>query len=307
MRESSYLEYVIRRFTLEKGYRLLAAPNEEGRLQTDAVDPSRFDYTLPMISIPNLLPLMDHFDAILVKADGVSFDVLLVLGSEQELSEHDISRETLLSMGESCLPFTGQMGYSKLPVWFRILLLNPKIGDDSQLFYPNYHLRPGVKVKVGLAVYGLDFSSKKVRAKSALGLSLYLRQILKNQHQTEEEMLWELKHAGVRVMPMVLSVVGGVMAALGCRYLAGYLGAQNGSLYGGIDVIFGVLTIGASVMLRRIRAKSVLQASLTAALYCSALYGLLVFLGATLSFGMGVNAVVIVALAFTVGSVSEMA
>ena len=120
------------------------------------------DSNWQLAEIPELLPLMAHFDRILVRLDGYSFEAICIrnrLG--RSVAPLSLSLEELREVGHTCLKYTGTVQGTKLPVTLQIY----EVGDAPHSDID--HLRslrciPGFKQKVAVSAWSLNLSTGTV-------------------------------------------------------------------------------------------------------------------------------------------------
>ena len=278
------------------------------------VDPSRFGYDLPVIHVPEIEPLKRHFDAVLVRADGINFTALAIRKYDGRGIAETLSRGDLIEIGEPCLQYTGESSGAKMPVFLDVLEVHPneprpeaveqlntlrhEHATDERVFVSAYSVgwRPGtVQIQTG-------------RWTVSRGRARYLRRILKAKGEPEHRMVERVKSAGLNLPLVLAGALAGVALALASRFILATLGAESGQLYGLADYVGGFTSVGIAVFARRIRAASAVQAVLAAVCYSLLFYGGLVFaFGAPFSFWMVLNTLVFTLTGFYIGAESEMA
>lgn len=118
--------------------------------------------------LPELQPLRPWFERVLVRSDGLAFEVVCLrdrAGSPEGRAEVDL--EAMLRAGEACLPFTGEVQGHKLPVTLRVWELR----GEADLGVA--HLRPlrslGLQRKVHLTAWSLWPASQAIWTNAPLG------------------------------------------------------------------------------------------------------------------------------------------
>ena len=308
------VEYLVRRFTLEKGFAVAGEEGEGGTPVVGALDPSRFGYDLPVLYAPEVEPLKRHFDVVLVRADGINFTVLGVKKSQGQSVAEGLTLDALLEVGSACLPYTGESSGAKMPVFIDVVEVHrddPRPEDVERLgalWHP-----PATDRKVIVSTHSVGLRSGAVHSETgrwtvARGRARYLRRILRETDEPEHRMVERVERAGLSVPLVLAGAAAGLALALAARLLLASLGAESGQLYGAADYAGGFAAIGVAVYARRIRAASAVQAVLAGVCYSLLLYGgLVVVFGAPLSFWMGLNALAFIVTGFFIGAESEMA
>lgn len=304
------LEYVVRRFTLEKGYAVLGDELKDGQPVIRSVDEGRFRYDLPSIYIEQLGLLRPHFDVILVRAIGTGFFVLGIRKAHRSPRE-PVQKETLLSAGKACLHYSGKVSGQRLPVVIEVLEIHERDFDpkalvhlqDLTVWYPS----EGVIVNV----YAVGFASGRVWSRGHISHRgrgrRYLERILAAKDEPEHRIVEAVAASGVSLPPLLLGAVVGALLAFGLRYILFVHGAEDGKLYGLADYVGVTAAIGLAVFARRIRSSSVAQAVISALLCTVLLYGtMIVLFDAPFSFWMPVNALILSSTAVWIGRESEM-
>lgn len=307
------IEYLVRRFTLEKGYAVACEEDEEGTPVVSALDPSRFGYPLPTLHVPEVESLKRHFDVVLIRAIGIYFIVLGIKKYEGQGVTASLSLDTLLEVGHACLPYTGKYSGAKMAVFIDIVEVHrndPSSADVERLDALRHP--PVVGRKVVVNTYSVGFRSGTVHSQAgrwtvAGARAKSLRRILRAPDEPERRMVERAERAGLNVPLVLTGAVAGLALALAARVLLATLGAESRELYGGADFAGGFAAIWIAVYARRIRAASVVQAFLAVVCYSLLLYGgLVVVLGAPFSFWMVGNAIGLICTGVFIGSQSEM-
>ncbi len=309
------IEYLVRRFTLEKGFAVAGDLDANDHPVASGVDPSRFGYDLPVIYVPEIEPLKEHFDAVLVRADGINFTALGIRKYDGRGIAETLSRDHLIEIGEACLRYTGKSSGAKMPVFLNVLEVHPNEPRPEAVEQLNTlrHELATDKKKVFVSAYSVGWRSGTVLIRTgrwtvSRGRARYLRRILKATDEPEHRMVERVESAGLNLSLVLVGALAGVALALAFRFLLATLGAESGQLYGLADYLGGFTSVGIAVFARRIRAASAVQAVLAAVCYSLLFYGGLVFaFGAPFSFWMVLNTLVFTLTGFYIGAESEMA
>lgn len=308
------VDYLVRRFTLEKGFAVVGEEGDGGELVVRSLDPSRFGYDLPIIRVPEIEPLEEHVDALLVRADGGAFIAIGIRKHDGQGVTGTLSRDTLLDVGSACLPYTGKVSGTKMPVHLDVIEVhrNEPRPEDVERLDALRHTHTTEK-NVIVSAYSVGFRTGTVRAQTgrwtlAAGRARYLRRILKEADEPEHRMVERVRNARRSVPRILGGIAVGLVVALAARFLLATLGVENGQFYGAADYVGDFAAVGVAVFARRIRAESAIQATSAAGGYSLLLYGSLVFVfGAPFSLWMVLNTVVFTLSGFYIGVESEMA
>lgn len=313
-RPDKEIEYLVRRFTLEKGFVVAGDLDENEQPVASDVDPSRFGYDLPVAHIPEIEPLRKHFAVVLVRADGLSFTALGVRKYDGRSVASDLPLEEVLDVGESCLAYTGTTSGAKMPVHIDLLEIHTKEpGAESVQQLGALQHTHATDAEVIVSTYSVGWGARTVQSGGGLwsrasGREGYLRRILKSTDEPEHRMVERVENAGLDPLPILAGAVAGVILAFALRLVLGTLGAEDGRWFGMADYFGSFLAIGIAVYARRIRVLSVIQAMLGSICYGLLLYGGLVLgFGAPFSFWMPVNGLAFASFAYYIGLETEMA
>src|SRR5258708_1206619 len=121
---SDFTHFLCKRLVLEKGYALWAADEAQ---YAKIVEEGKYHFAPPPCNYPEIAPLSQHFDFILVRADGMNFMVICIRDVTSHPAEQNAT--TLLDLfktvGNRCVKYTGTISNAKMPVGFQVLYAHP--------------------------------------------------------------------------------------------------------------------------------------------------------------------------------------
>jgi rhomboid protease GluP len=135
----------------EKGYSVLGL-GEGAEMRLHGVALEAFEWRVARI--PELAPLAATFERVLVRSDGMSFEVVAIKDRLQAGSSPiAASLEELKAIGQSCLRYTGTVQRTKMPVTIRVWELSAGTAPET------VHLRPlrcnALRTKVDVSAWSL--------------------------------------------------------------------------------------------------------------------------------------------------------
>ncbi|HMR04361.1 MAG TPA: hypothetical protein PKA88_01265 [Polyangiaceae bacterium] len=279
-----------RQLLLEKRYDYLAGPDDNGlpkigKSVTRALAGFEFGVTLE----GRLDSLREAADRVLVRADGMVFNVALIDVVKKDPLTDRIGLAHLVEIGESLTGMTGKVAGNTLPVTFQIFEIFPHGIPAGYAERTSGYQRRGVQSpKIGVGVVAIDAASGATWSNFP-GLVRWAhvqlaRRALRDRHMGRAEREAMLENSGFHLDKALLATAGA--SALGSLALWGMLQAkvQSGQLYGGVIVIVAVLAAVVSLKLCRVVHATALQAG--AAGTATALTLALTSLGLGLGFGL---------------------
>ncbi|MCB1045372.1 MAG: hypothetical protein KDC35_20690 [Acidobacteria bacterium] len=294
-----------RRLVVEKAYQVLARFDEFGAVVASGEQKAFLD-SVDVAELPELQGLLDIFDLVLVKGDGIGFMIVaLVKQGRLKISQ----REALIEQAKACLKYTGKINHTKMPVQLHVIEFAEHEDPNKELLRRLTKRFPG-RTKVSLRTWSANIRDRTIwtpHPLAALGFKGVFARALRNWDQTDEEMALEALKAGFRFSTLLVGTIAGLIFNFGSIWLFGNMGFVDGKLFGAIHLLGGILAVMLSIMLRAIRRKSTPQALLTAAAYIVCQYGTLLALGTPFSVGMCVNAAVLLLFSWQLGIISENA
>lgn len=308
------VSYLIRRYTLEKGYRVVAFEEEDGESVIQNLNESRFGYNLPTIHFNVLKPLSSYCDVILARYQEGQFEALALSTLGHRNGFKDLDRDLLDEVGQTCRENIVEMGedisYDDMsyPI---IELVEVHRRDLKSVEMDPLECLAGAsgKSEVTVITHALGFHTGEVASYGPLGRNgraWYLKQILRRIDETEEDMIEAIEEAGVSLPHVFFGVLSGLGTALGLRYLLSWLGVQGGEFYFWTDYCGATAVCLTAVFTRRIRADSGLQSGVATIIYLFCLYGLISYIGYNISIWTGVNAVILIFISIVIGDMAEM-
>lgn len=304
------LPYLARRLVLEKGYAVWGTRAADGSLRPKGLAADQLPAGGLLCDFPELVHLDADFDVLLVRCDGLGFHIAGLRAARPDTAP-DPLRERLLRVGESCQRYTGSVNGSKVPVEITVWELFERSVEPADRDRLRSIRRRALGSKVFVSVLALD----PITNTAWSNLPPFIRwpkiahasRLLRERGLSEEELQALLAQAGVRLLPILLGVTTGAATAFAARFGLAHLGVTQGTVYSGSDLIIGLLVTVFAVLARHIRRNSVPQALLAASAYHLILCGGLLALGAEFSLTMVLNLAILIAIAFLIGSASEMA
>jgi rhomboid protease GluP len=154
------LDRLCKHLVVEKAYAVLAIPEGEGLLMHGVKPTDGFEWQVARI--PELVPLAEHFDRILVRGDAYSFEVICIKDRLTDSSRRvSMNLETLVEVGKQCLRYTGKMHGAQLPVTMKVWEVCSEASAETD------HLRalrcmPMGMGQVGISAWSLRPGSRTV-------------------------------------------------------------------------------------------------------------------------------------------------
>jgi len=144
--------------------------------------------------------LSDAADVTLIRADGLTFELLLALDREQtERDGFALPLDVILAAGKACLTYTGKVHSTKMPVAIQVLEVGHGVpsGADQQRLRRITRRMPGLQ-KVSVQCFAVDVDTGRVWSSAGFTGFLrrrYLERLLRQPRQTDEQLLQpELAH-----------------------------------------------------------------------------------------------------------------
>ncbi len=120
------------------------------------------DYDGQLADIPELVPLLAHFDRILVRLDGYSFTAICIKNRQAGASNAlSVSLDELKQIGQTCLKYTGKIQGSKMPVMLQVFEVTDLSHAEVE-HLQSLRCIPGLKQKVGVTAWSLNLSNGTV-------------------------------------------------------------------------------------------------------------------------------------------------
>ncbi len=125
------------------------------------------EFNYPFITIPELKPLANEFDRILVKTDGMTFITYCIKNSLDGDNKTSMNLEQLRSVGKECLNYTGKVQGTKMPANIFVVETSSD-SHDNVTHLKSLKCMPG-KQKIMVRAFNLNFNTKKVWTNAPLG------------------------------------------------------------------------------------------------------------------------------------------
>jgi rhomboid protease GluP len=125
------LERLCRLLAAEKGYAILGL-EEDGVRRAHGVPPDGFPWRVSVV--PELAPLARHFDRVLVRTDGMTFEAICIRDRlAAAAASYVAGLGPLLEAGKGCLAYTGTVQRQKMPVLIQVWELCEAGADVAHL------------------------------------------------------------------------------------------------------------------------------------------------------------------------------
>lgn len=298
------LSYLTKRLVLEKGYAVWGTPAEDGSFTANGLSLEEMPAACHLCTFPELGALAADLDVILVRSDGLGFQIA---GLRRPRAGEDpwVLRDRLLRVADACQRYTGSVEGTKILPEVTVWEVHER-GLDAEASARLDIVKCGRR----LSMLALDPATSEAWSNlppvSRWFRARYARRLLRERGMSEEEMHALVALAGVRVVPIAIAVTGGFTLALGARHALARLEVEDGHVYSASDLLIGIAVTCFAVLARRIRRRSTAQAAIAASAYGVLLFGGMILLGTEPSFTMAINLAVMVGVAVMVGSVFEM-
>lgn len=272
------IEYLYKRLMIEKNY-IVTIPDEFADIPV--LNPANFLAPIPVIEVPELLPLQAYFDLIVTRQTSARFDMICLKVCRNKGEPPPVTQAEIVKAGQACLKYSNVVAYGQvMPVLVQVWELYERAftAEDAQRLKALKRI-PGRK-KVGIQAYAMDKLANRVVYSTTLlksgGNSRLINRLLKEQHTfSEEKLLTQLLNSRIEMLPILAGIVIGVALALGLRLAAAALGWRYDLFF---DVLVVFLVAPIAVYLPKFKQYAHWQGSLAAAGYGVVLYGLLVLL-----------------------------
>ena len=300
-----------RQLLLERRYDLVLEPRPDGVAVGRGAARALAGWEFGARAVPELEALRKKADRLLVRADGMVFNVAIldVVGRRPPFTER-VPLSRLIEIGTSFTPLTGKVGGQRLPVTFQVFELFP--AEISQAYRDSaaeYRRRGVATPKVGVGVVAVDATSGNTWSNFP-GLVRWSHVALAKRAFRDREMSRETREAllartGWQIERAALGVVVGTLAGGLSTYTLLQARVSRGEIYGGVLVLAAVTAAVVSLKSCRVVHATIAQTTsagvVTAVLVC--------FIGIELGLEFGVSAVVTVAVAafvsFALGAVDN--
>ena len=167
------------KFLIEKDFQILSL----GRLYSESTKTIPADYL--SVEYPELIELGYLTDLILIKSDGLIFQINLLIDCSQHNSTR-LSVDQLIEVGQKCLNYTGRVNGQKMPVGINIFFFDNQNENLSSLV-KEFKKIP-LKTKVALSSYGINtlngFTATQVAFNGFLADGRFIKKWLKEKDHT---------------------------------------------------------------------------------------------------------------------------
>jgi len=161
------------KFLIEKNFQILS----QGHLYSESQKTISAKYLA--VEYPELFELGHLTDLILVKGDGLSFQINLLIDSSQH-SSNRVSVDQLIKVGQKCLNYTGRVNGQKMPVVINIFFFDNR--NEHLISLTQEFKKLPFKTKVGITSYGINtlarFTTTKVAFNGFLADGRFLKRWL---------------------------------------------------------------------------------------------------------------------------------
>lgn len=120
---------------------------------------------------PEAAPLTEAVDALLVRGDGMSFQLIAIADAEQNPARRlGLTREQVVAVGQACLGYTGTVQGTKMPVAIQLweVRRGPPVEEDRERLQKLTRRLPG-REKVTVTAWSLDVDAARVWTSAGLG------------------------------------------------------------------------------------------------------------------------------------------
>lgn len=145
------------KFLIEKDFQILS----QGRLYSESQKTIPAKYL--SVEYPELLELGRLTDLILIKSDGLIFQINLLIDYSQNSSTR-ISVNQLIEVGQKCLNYTGHVNGQKMPIGINIFFFDNQ--NESLISLTQEYKRLPIKTKVGITSYGINTLTSFITTKT---------------------------------------------------------------------------------------------------------------------------------------------
>jgi hypothetical protein len=286
---------LMRQLLLERRHAVLLTPAADGGVKVPkSVARALAGFEFRAITQPALEPLCKLAGRVLVRADGLVFNVALISVVEDEGGFcQRVPLDELVEIGASLTSHTGSVSGSRLPVTFQIFEIFARgISDDFVAHAAEYKRRGVAAPKVGIGVVAIDAQSGRTWSNypglvrwTHVGL---LRRAWRERELDPDARAALLARSGFQLDKALLGAGAGGATGSALTWALVAAGSTRGAFYGAA-VLLGAL-IGAAVSLKACRVVHATLVQAGVAGGAAALIGIGV--GNALGLGLGFGTVV---------------
>ncbi len=262
-------------------------------------------------SFPDLAALEGDVDRVLVRADGMVFNVaLLTVAGKKGAACTRLSVNLLIDIGTRFTAYTGSVGANRMPVTFQLFEFFPgAIPSDFPARAAEFKRRGISTPKIGIGVVALDCKSGRTWSNFP-GLAAYSHTALARRAFRERDLSPErrrelLARSGFQPGNAALGTAAGTTLGLAGTWGLLQANAQNGKLYGAAVVLASMAAAVISLRACRVVHPTIPQTTVAGALSALAIIAVGHAWGLELGFGTAITLGASVLISAMIGAVDN--